>query len=265
MLSLFLLAATVTAAFAFFSSHAPLWVPVLGGLAVLGVLLGFFCIFPLLVRREKKPPKITSETLLQQAQQQMREAQAKSREWAVQTITQKNNLQALVDQTQKRIDRLTEKAEATETPDNRQEFFAERDKLQKSLPGLQESLALANTTVEAVKTVMRREEERIRALTAEALALGAVEKQAKIEIALAKGNLAMTTNLATDLFVQAREKIRQTKTQRDLIAQIVQTVETLDTAAQEAEAAGNAASHQKLTAARDALRDSALNAALWKL
>lgn len=232
---------------------------------LLGVLLGFLCVFPLLVKREKKAPVLTSEVLLRQAQSQMREAQAKNRDRAVQAITQKNNLQALADQSQKMVNRLTEKAEAAEWPDDRQDFLAERDKLQKSLPGLQASLATAIVSVEVVKLAMRREEERVRAMTAEALALRAEEKQAKIEIALAKGSLAMTTNLATDLFGQAREKIQQTKAQRDLITQIVQSVETLDAAAQEAEAAGNEPLHQKLIASRDALRDRALNAALWKV
>ena len=51
------------------------------------------------------------EILLQQAQQEMQEAQAKNRERAVQAITQKNNLQALVDQTQKMVDNLQAKAE----------------------------------------------------------------------------------------------------------------------------------------------------------
>ena len=232
--------------------------------SLLGVLLGFFCVFPLLVKREKKVPVLTSEVLLRQAQEQMREAQAKNRARAVEVITQKNNLQALTDQTQKMVDRLTERAEAAELPDDRQDFLAERDTAQKTLAQVQKSLETAVATTEIVKLAMRREEERVRAMTAEALALGAVEKQAKIEIALAKGRLALITNLATDLFVQAREKIQQTKAQRDLITQIVQTVETLNTAAQEAKATGNETLHQKLTASRDALRDSALNAALWK-
>lgn len=235
--------------------------------SLLGVLFGFLCVFPLLARRKKKAPANTAEMLLQQAQQQMREAQAKNRARAVEVITQKNNLQALADQTQKRLDRLTEKIEAADSQEDRelgQSLTRERDTLQRSFPELQSSLASAIGAAEAVKVAMRGEEERIRALTAEALALGAAEKQAKIEIALAKGKLAQTTNLATDLFVQAREKIRQTQAQRDVIVQIAQTVETLDTAAREAKAAGNTALHQKLTAARDALRDSALNAALWK-
>ena len=232
--------------------------------SLLGVLFGFLCIFPLLIKREKKAPIPTSEVLLQQAQQQMREAQARNRERAVQAITQKNNLQALLDQTRKTVERLTRQAEASPEEEVVADKLAERDKYQETLAQLEASLATATATTEAVKTAMRREEERVRAMTAEALALRAEEKQAQIEIAIAKSRLAMTTNLATDLFVQAREKIKQTKAQRDLITQIAQTVETLNTAAQEAEATGNEALHQKLITSRDALRDSALNAALWK-
>lgn len=232
--------------------------------SMLGVLLGFLCVFPLLVKRDKKAPALTSEVLLQQAQQQMREAQARNRERAVQAITQKNNLQALLDQTRKTVERLTQQAEASTESEEIQERLAECDKYQETLAQLEASLAMATATAETVKTAMRREEERIRAMTAEALALRAEEKQAQIEIALAKSRLAQTTNIATDLFVQAREKIRVTAAQRDLMNQIVQTVEILDVAAQETEASGNKALHQKLTAARDALRNSALNTAQWK-
>ena len=232
--------------------------------SLLGVLFGFLCVFPLLIKREKKAPILTSEVLLQQAQQQMREAQARNRERAVQAITQQNNLQALLDQTRKTIERLTRQAEASPEKEVAADKLAERDQYQETLAQLEASLATATATTEVVKTAMRREEERVRAMTAEALALRAEEKQAQIEIAIAKSRLAMTTNLATDLFVQAREKIKQTKAQRDLITQIVQTVETLNTAAQEAEATGNESLHQKLAASRDALRDSALNATLWK-
>ena len=51
------------------------------------------------------------EILLAQAQQEMREAQAKNRERAVQAITAKNNLQAEVDKTQKMVNNLQAKAE----------------------------------------------------------------------------------------------------------------------------------------------------------
>jgi len=111
---------------------------------------------------------------------------------------------------------------------------------------------------------MRREEERVRAMTAEALALKAQEKQAQIETAIAKSKMAMTTNLVTDLFVQAREKIKQTAAQRDVIVQIGRTVEVLDTAVEEARRAGDEPLRQRLAANRDALRASALNTSLWK-
>ena len=55
--------------------------------SLFGVLLGFLCVFPRLMRREKNAPGNTSEALLRLAQQQMREAQAKNRERAVQAIT----------------------------------------------------------------------------------------------------------------------------------------------------------------------------------
>src|SRR4028118_2415339 len=51
------------------------------------------------------------EVLLSQAQREMTELHAKNRERAVQAITQKNNLQQMVDDTQKRVDLLQGKAE----------------------------------------------------------------------------------------------------------------------------------------------------------
>lgn len=235
--------------------------------SLLGVLAGFACVFPLLVKRERKMPGSSAEVLLQKAQAQMREAQAKNRERAVQAITQKNHLQALADQTEKRVSRLTEQIEGPalgEDAANQQSLLRERRKHQESLTEIQAALASAVETAEAVKTAMRREEERIRTMTAEALALKAQEKQAQIETAIAKSKMAMTTNLGTDLFVQAREKIKQTAAQRDVIVQIGRTVETLDAAVEEAAKAGNEPLRQRLAANRDALRASALNASLWK-
>lgn len=235
--------------------------------SLLGVLAGFACVFPLLVKRERKTPHSSAEILLQEAQQQMREAQAKNRERAVQAITQKNHLQALADQTEKRVSRLTEQIQGSalgEDAATQQSLLRERRKHQETLAEIQIALASAIETAEAVKIAMRREEQRVRAMTAEALALKAQEKQAQIETAIAKSKMAMTTNLATDLFVQAREKIKQTAAQRDVIVQIGKTVEVLDDAVEEARKAGDEPLRQRLAANRDALRQSALNASLWK-
>jgi phage shock protein A len=235
--------------------------------SLIGVLLGFLCIFPLFLRREKKMPIGSADALLQKAQQEMREAQAKNRERAVQAITQKNHLQALADQTEKRVNRLTEQIEGPafgEDAATQQSLLRELRKHQESLAQIQTALASAIETAEAVKIAMRREEEHVRAMTAEALALKAQENQAQIEIAIAKSKLAITTTLATDLFVQAREKIKQTAAQRNLIVQIGRTVDALDEAADKAGSIGNKALCQKLTVTREALTESALDAALWK-
>lgn len=63
----------------------------------------------------------------------MREAQAKNRERAIQAITQKNNLQALADQMEKRVSQFTKRARIAESPEDRQDFLAERDKVRQTL------------------------------------------------------------------------------------------------------------------------------------
>lgn len=235
--------------------------------SLFGVLLGFACAFPLLLRRPKETVESGADTLLRQAQRQLADAQARNRERAVQVITAKNNLQARVDQTQKLIARQTERLESAEFSEDaasKRELSAQRDKNLKMLPGLQAALSSAVEVAEAVKNAMRLEEQRIRQLTAEALALGAQEKQARIEIEIAKSKLTMTTTLAADLFAQARKKVEQTKTRRSLMVSIVEATEALDEAASAATDAGNQELYQKLTEARQALAKSASNTALWE-
>ncbi len=83
-----------------------------------GVLLGFGGIFFLFAKREKETSPDDAETLLMLAQNQMREAQARNRVRAVSAITQKNNLQAHFDQTQKIVDNLQAKAQTAHDEGN---------------------------------------------------------------------------------------------------------------------------------------------------
>jgi len=196
----------------------------------------------------------------------MREAQAKNRERAVQAITQKNNLQALVDQTQKMVTRLEERAETARQADDldlEQGLLAERGQYLLTLTQTQASLASAIETTEAVKTAMRREEERIRAQTAQALAMKAQQRQALIELAIEKSRLGMTTSYASDLFDRAQAKIQQAQARRDLMARVRQTAEVLEAAAEEAAHNGDAALSRRLLAERDELKRAALNPKLW--
>jgi len=129
------------------------------------------------------------ELLLSQAQTEMRELHAKNRERAVQAITQKNNLQQMVDDTQKRVDMLQQKAELALKRGDRDlalQLLKEKQQFEVTLTATRESLNQAIETSEAVKTAIKREEERIRQKTAEALALKAQWKNSQIQIAMNK-------------------------------------------------------------------------------
>jgi phage shock protein A len=233
----------------------------------IGVLLGFACVFFLFVKREEKPPQDGADLLLQSAQQQMREAQAKNRERAVQAITQKNNLQAMVDQMQRMVSRLEEQAKAAGQEGNterEQDLLAERGQSLLTLTQTQASLQAAIETTEAVKTAMRREEERIRAQTAQALAMKAQQRQALIELTIEKSRLGMTTSYASDLFERAQAKIQQTQARRDLMAQLRKTPEVLEEAAEAASREGDTALSRRLLSERDELKKAALSPKLWE-
>ena len=235
---------------------------------LLGVLLGFACVSFLFVRREeKKPPVDDAELLLQSAQQQMREAQAKNRERAVEAITQKNNLQALFDQTQKMVNNLQAKAEkAREEGDTglERQLTMEQEQCALSLEKTEATLQGAIEAAEAVKNAMRREEEAVRAKTAEALAMKAQHRQAQIEFEIEKSRLGMTTTKAGDLFERAQAKIQQAQARRDLMARIRKAAEALEEGAEAAVRGGDAALSGRLLSERDGLKAAALNPKLWQ-
>lgn len=234
----------------------------------LGVMLGFTGIFLLFVKRRPKPVIDDAETLLQHAQFQMRESQAKNRERAVQAITAKNQLQASLDQIQKIISRLEERAEAARQEGNverEQYLLTERGQYLRTLTQTQASLTSAIETTEAVKTTMRQDEERVRAQTAQALSMKAQHRQAQIEFAIEKSRLEMTTTEAGELFKRAQSKIQQAQARRDLLAQIRKTAEVLDVAAETAARNGDEKLRRQLLSERDGLKKAALNPKLWGL
>lgn len=150
------------------------------------------------------------EILLQQAQQEMRENQAKNRERAVQAITQKNNLQAEADKTQKIVDNLQAKAELALKNGDRdlaRQLLVEKGQYETTLVTIQQSLQSAVETTEAIKVAIRREEERIRAKTAQAMAMKTQWKQSQIEISLNKALEGMTTDGTDHAFERAAAKI----------------------------------------------------------
>ena len=156
------------------------------------------------------------EILLQQATQEMKEAQAKNRERAVQAITQKNNLQALVDQTQKMVDNLQAKAELALRNGDRElakQLLVEKGQYDATLQSTKVSLQQALDTTEAVKVAMRREEERIRSKTAQALAMKAQWKQAQIETSMNKALEGMSADGTDQAFERAAAKISNARSE----------------------------------------------------
>ena len=143
---------------------------------LVGVFLGFACVFFLFVRRVEKPRADDAEAILQQAFAEMQEMQTRNRDRAVSAITQKNNLQALVAQMERMVARLEERAQAAGQvgdAEREQDLLAERGQSLLTLAQTQASLQGTIEMTEAVKTDMRREEEAIRSQTAEALTMKA--------------------------------------------------------------------------------------------
>lgn len=156
------------------------------------------------------------EVLLQQAQTEMRENQAKNRERAVQAITQKNNLQAELDKTQKMVDNLQAKAELALKNGDRdlaRQLLVEKGQYETTLTPIQQSLQSAVETTEAIKVAIRREEERIRAKTAQAMAMKTQWKQSQIEISLNKALEGMTSDGTDQAFERAANKISNARSE----------------------------------------------------
>lgn len=166
------------------------------------------------------------EVIINEAVREMKENQAKNREAAVQAITQRNNLQNLVDQNEKKSKDLEAKAVLALQQGNRdlaRQLLREKGQLDATLESLRASLKQAEETAEAVKTAIRREEERIRVKTAEALALKANMKQAQIQNRINKALDQFQFSEPGQSFDRAEERIRNMQAEAAARAEIAKT------------------------------------------
>ena len=153
------------------------------------------------------------DILLDQAKRDMEEIHARNRERAVQAITQKNNLQQMVDDLQKKVDNLQAKAELALKRGDRDvalQLLKEKQSYEVSLTSTRTSLEKAVETAEVVKQHIQREQEEIRKKTAETLALKSQWKSAQIQNEIEKqlsGFREMEDMNST--FARAQEKIPQ--------------------------------------------------------
>jgi phage shock protein A len=166
------------------------------------------------------------EVIINESLREMRENQIKNRERAVQAITQKNNLQNLVDQEEKLIRNLEAKATLALQQGNRElarQFLREKGLHDQTLEQLRASLKQAEETAEAVKVAIRREEERFRVKTAEALALKANMKQAQIQIQINKALDGLQFDETAQSWDRAEERIRTMQSEAAARAEVAKT------------------------------------------
>ncbi len=165
------------------------------------------------------------EVLLQEAAREMRENLAANRQRAITAITQKNNLKALLDEQEKRIEQLDGQAElAVKNGDRDLARRVLREKLtfQETLVGTRASYDQAVQASEAIKVAIRRQEETVRQRTAEALAKKAQWKQAQIQIEIDKALNGLTFEDESSAWERAGEKIRTAQSEASARAELAQ-------------------------------------------
>lgn len=166
------------------------------------------------------------QVIIDESLREMRETQIKNRERAVQAITQKNNLQKLVDDEERAARNLEAKAALALQQGNRElakSLLRQQAQHLKALEQMRVSLKQAEETSQAVKLAIQRDEERVRQKMAEALALKAHMKQAEIQIAINKALDGMQMDDATQSWDRAEERIRNMQSEAAARAEIAST------------------------------------------
>ncbi len=166
------------------------------------------------------------EVIINESLREMKENQVKNRERAVQAITQKNNLQNLVDNEEKLTRNLEAKATIALQQGNRElarQLLREKGLHDGTLEQLRASLKQAEETSEGVKTAIRREEERFRVTTAKALALKANMKQAQIQIQINKALDGLQFDETSQSFDRAEERIKNMQSEASARAEVAKT------------------------------------------
>jgi phage shock protein A len=167
------------------------------------------------------------DILLDQAKREMEEIHARNRERAVQAITQKNNLQQMVDDLQKKVDTLQAKAELALKRGDRDvalQLLKEKQGYETSLTTTRASLEKAIETAEVVKQHIQTEQAEIRKKTAEALALKSQWKSAQIQNEIEKQLSGFREMESMDsTFARAQKKIRNATSEASARAELGKT------------------------------------------
>lgn len=151
------------------------------------------------------------EIMLDQAKRDMQQALIANREKAVQAITQKNRLQGMLEEAERKSAQMESQAVTALKNGDRElarNFLREKATSDATIATLRTTYQGAVETVEQVKVAIKRQEEEVRRKTAEALALKAQWKQSQIQSSITKALEGLTfENEFEGSFAAAREKI----------------------------------------------------------
>jgi len=156
------------------------------------------------------------DIMLDQARRDMQGALVGNKEKAVQAITQKNRLQMMLDDEQKKAAELESRAAMALKQGNREmatTFMREKMNHDATIATLQQSYEQAVATVEQVKVAIKRQEEEVRKKAAEALAMKAQWKQAQIQNSISKALEGLTFENQYEGFGAAQERIREAQSE----------------------------------------------------
>jgi phage shock protein A len=151
------------------------------------------------------------DIMLDQARRDMQQALTANRERAIQAITQRNQLEKMLQDQQSKSQALEQQAVTALKQGNRdlaRDIMREKAVVDSQIGTLQESYGQAGKTVEAVKVAIQRQQEEVQKKTAEALALKAQWKQAQIQNSIAKALDGLTFENQYEGFGAAQERIR---------------------------------------------------------
>jgi phage shock protein A len=154
--------------------------------------------------------------MLDQARRDMQATLIANKERAVQAITQKNRLEQMLGDARTRSAELEKQATLALKQGKRDlatQMMREKINNDAVIAQLSTSYDQAASTVEAVKTAIRRQDEEVRKKTAEALALKAQWKQAQIQSSISKALDGLTFENQFEGFGAAQERIRMAQSE----------------------------------------------------
>lgn len=150
------------------------------------------------------------DIMLDQARRDMQAALTQNRERAIQAITQRNQLEKMLQDQQNKSATLENQAVLALKQGNRdlaRDIMREKTVVDSQIGQLQVSYEQAGKTVETVKVAIQRQQEEVQRKTAEALALKAQWKQAQIQNSIAKALDGLTFENQFEGFGAAKERI----------------------------------------------------------